>query len=202
MGKEIKRYASLYHINGIKTIMVYCTCFLPGSCLFPIFVHRFGCWVNEKYDPSKKRNPIRIFLKTIYHIGLHLAVITRKIQIEENAIIGDGLFLSPKGKIIVGAKEIGRNCSIHHNVTIGMGFGPGRVIERPVIGANVWIGPDSVLYGNIKVGDGVVVSKGSVLTKSVPAGCVVQGNPARIIKRNFENSEMLQSCLTDFVWSE
>lgn len=185
MGKDIKRYVSLHHINGIKSIMVYCTSFLPGSCLFPIIVHRFGCWVNEKYETSKKGNSFRKLLKAIYHIGVHLSVITRKIQIEENAIIGDGLFLSPKGKIILGAKEIGRNCSIHHNVTIGMGFGPGRAIERPVIGHDVRIEQDSILYGNIKVGDGVVVRKGSVVTKSIPAGCVVQGNPAKIIKRKF-----------------
>lgn len=45
------------------------------------------------------------------------------------------------------------------------------------------LGAGCVLLGDIEVGDGAVVGANSVVTKSVPAGCVVAGVPARIVKR-------------------
>jgi acetyltransferase-like isoleucine patch superfamily enzyme len=52
----------------------------------------------------------------------------------------------------------------------------------------VWIGPWSIIYGNIKVGDGVTILPNTVLTKSVSDGVIVQGNPARVIRRCFDNT--------------
>lgn len=37
------------------------------------------------------------------------------------------------------------------------------------------------MLGNIEVGDGAVVGANSVVTRSVPAGCIVAGVPARIV---------------------
>ncbi len=50
------------------------------------------------------------------------------------------------------------------------------------IGKNCWIGAKSIICPGVKIEDGVVVAMGSVVTKSVPKGAVVGGNPARIIK--------------------
>ena len=38
----------------------------------------------------------------------------------------------------------------------------------------------------VNIGDGCVIGSGSVVTKSVPAGCIVAGNPAKIIRRGIE----------------
>ena len=43
---------------------------------------------------------------------------------------------------------------------------------------------NSVVFGNIKIGNNVTIGAGSVVTKDIPDNCVVAGNPARIIKRN------------------
>jgi acetyltransferase-like isoleucine patch superfamily enzyme len=48
---------------------------------------------------------------------------------------------------------------------------------------NVWIGCNSVILHGVRIATGSVVAAGSVVTRSVPAHCVVGGNPARIIKR-------------------
>lgn len=53
-----------------------------------------------------------------------------------------------------------------------------------IIGNNVWIGDKATILPGVTIGDGVVVAANSVVTKNVPAYCVVAGNPARIIKRN------------------
>lgn len=55
---------------------------------------------------------------------------------------------------------------------------------RPVsIGADVWIGGGAILLPGVSVGDGAVIGAGAVVTRPVPAGATVAGNPARPIGR-------------------
>jgi maltose O-acetyltransferase len=52
---------------------------------------------------------------------------------------------------------------------------------RPIrIGANVWIGGGAVILPGVTIGDDAIVGAGSVVTRDVPAGATVVGNPARI----------------------
>lgn len=52
-----------------------------------------------------------------------------------------------------------------------------------IIGNNVWIGDKATILPGVTIGDCVVVAANAVVTKDVPAYCVVGGNPAKIIKR-------------------
>lgn len=52
------------------------------------------------------------------------------------------------------------------------------------IGKNCFIGGRSLIMPGVVIGDGCVVGAGAVVTKSVPAACVVAGNPARILREN------------------
>lgn len=52
---------------------------------------------------------------------------------------------------------------------------------RPVhIGSNVWIGGGAILLPGVTVGDDAVIGAGSIVTRDVPTGAKVFGNPARI----------------------
>lgn len=51
-----------------------------------------------------------------------------------------------------------------------------------VIGRNVWVGDKCTILPGVTIGDGCVIAANAVVTKDVPAMCVVGGNPARIIK--------------------
>jgi acetyltransferase-like isoleucine patch superfamily enzyme len=62
--------------------------------------------------------------------------------------------------------------------------------ECPEIGKNVWIGSDCVVYGAITIGDGATLLPGTVLAKSIPPCVVMRGNPARLVVKNFDNSEL------------
>lgn len=52
---------------------------------------------------------------------------------------------------------------------------------RIAIGDDVFVGARATLMPGVRIGDRSVVAAGAVVTRSVPAGSVVGGNPARII---------------------
>lgn len=52
---------------------------------------------------------------------------------------------------------------------------------RIEIGSDVFIGADAIIMPGVRIGSRVIVGAGSVVTRSVPDGVVVGGNPARII---------------------
>ena len=53
-------------------------------------------------------------------------------------------------------------------------------LGRPVrIGCNVWIGGGAIILPGIVIGDDAIIGAGSVVTRSVPDGVTVRGNPAR-----------------------
>jgi acetyltransferase-like isoleucine patch superfamily enzyme len=56
---------------------------------------------------------------------------------------------------------------------------------RPVsIGSNVYIGPAVTLLKGVNIGDGAWIEPGSLVTRDVPAGARVIGNPAQIVAPN------------------
>lgn len=73
--------------------------------------------------------------------------------------------------------EIGENCCIYQNVTIGE-------VDRkaPVIGDNCLIGAGAVIIGDIKIGNNVRIGAGAVVYINVPDGCTVVSQPMRIIE--------------------
>lgn len=99
---------------------------------------------------------------------------------------GPGLVLVHGWGIVVNRDaHIGANVTLFNGVVIGRKdtISPtGRETEYPVIGDDVWIGPHAVIIGGVRIGDGAIVGAGSIVTKDVPAHCIVVGNPAQIIR--------------------
>lgn len=67
-----------------------------------------------------------------------------------------------------------------------------------VIGNDVWIGRESIIMPGVKIGDGAIIAACSVVTKDVEPYSVVGGNPARFIKKRF-NDELIE-LLLEFKW--
>jgi maltose O-acetyltransferase len=123
--------------------------------------------------------------------------------------VGDGAVIRPPFHCDFGYNiRLGRDVFLNFNcvildvvaVTIGAGtqIGPavqiytadhprdpavrksGAEFGRPVsIGRNVWIGGGAIILPGLTIGDDAVVGAGAVVTRDVPQGATVLGNPAR-----------------------
>lgn len=56
-----------------------------------------------------------------------------------------------------------------------------------VVDDDVWIGYGSIIMSGVHIGQGAIVAAGSVVTKDVPPYTIVGGNPAKVIKRRFDD---------------
>jgi len=95
--------------------------------------------------------------------------------------VGPGLFLGhPRGLVVNPCTKIGSYCSIMQRVTIG---GPNVTVGDYVeINAGAQIVSNARGKKKLTIGDYVIIGAGAVVVKDVPAGCVVMGVPARVVK--------------------
>ncbi|MGK9266975.1 heptaprenylglyceryl phosphate O-acetyltransferase [Bacillus inaquosorum] len=66
-------------------------------------------------------------------------------------------------------------------------------IGKVLIGNEVMIGANTTILPGVEIGDGAVVSAGTLVHKDVPAGAFVGGNPMRIIYTKEEMQARLKS---------
>jgi len=91
--------------------------------------------------------------------------------------IGGGLLMPhPNGIVIHPDAQIGPNCLIFQQVTIGAAKG-----GVPRVGGHVDIGAGAKLIGPITVHDHACIGANAVVLIDVPAGATAVGNPARIV---------------------
>jgi maltose O-acetyltransferase len=107
-----------------------------------------------------------------------------------NITIGPGVFINFNCVILdVSSVTIGAGTQIGPAVQLYTADHPrdpadraaGKEFGRPLsVGRNVWIGGGAILLPGITVGDDAIIGAGSVVTRDVPEGVTVFGNPARI----------------------
>lgn len=86
--------------------------------------------------------------------------------------------------------EIGDNVQVTHNVSIHTHGGSHvarkmipdfDMFGKVIIKNGAYIGAYAQIMPGVTIGEGSLIAAGSIVTKSVPAGVVVAGNPARFI---------------------
>jgi serine O-acetyltransferase len=140
----------------------------------PVLTLRFCQW--------SKFSPLRLAARILHRWAQAKA----GMDLSSGLRAGPGLLLVHGWGIVVNKDaHIGSNVTLFNGVVIGRKdtiSSTGRETEYPVIGDDVWIGPHAVIIGGIRIGDGAIVGAGSIVTKEVPAHCIVVGNPARILR--------------------
>jgi len=118
----------------------------------------------------------------------------------KNVVLGNNVRLGTGSHIFSGEElvKLGNNVMIAPNVVIAganhgmekngvpMVFQPGTSKGPLIIGNDVWIGANSVIIGNVNIGDGAVIGAGSVVLDDVPSYAVMGGNPAKILRNRSE----------------
>ena len=129
--------------------------------------------------------------------------------------LGVGCSLLPSTHIIdpqytwIGDRVCLGNCSlICHDGSIEVLYNRlGLRLDRigPIIIKNdVYIGEGAIILGGTTIGEGAIIGAGSVVRKSIPAGCVVLGNPAKVVAKvddliRFWEAESLQYPWSDLI---
>lgn len=183
--RDCRRYFDLDSRDGCPRLLEKIRLMLGSPGLHATLVYRFGHWVDATFGFALVRYP----LKFLYHALDKLCIICWGIHIDEGAVIDGGLYIGHFGGVLIGPVKMGRDCNISQQVTIGMRAD--GVPGVPTIGDRVWIGTSSVVFGNIRIGDGVTIGAVTSVSRSLPAGLLVTGNPMRVLRRNYDNSELI-----------
>src|SRR3989344_4863148 len=107
--------------------------------------------------------------------------------IARDAEIGHGTLIHVRAIVMAHAKvgkhcNIGPNCHVAHNVKLGDAVDTSAdttVCGEVTVGNHVWIGARCTILPGLNIGDNAIIGAGSVVTKNVPAGITVFGNPAK-----------------------
>lgn len=157
-----------------------------GFGLHAVAVYRLGQYGQR----LKKRSKLLSLPVRILHFMLEYQIISfRHILISGHANIGPGFYIPRGYNINIPGINIGENFTVHHNVTIGTDY---TSEGRPSIGNHVWIGTGVIIAGPISVGDNVTISAGCILSKDAPDGCLLGGNPGRVLIKDHDNSRWMR----------
>ena len=159
------------------------------SELYSADIHRYGDaqikWERKFFYYFRKcQTTSNKLLLAYYKWRFRRVKLDRHIEISYNTKIGKGLYLGHAFGISINPKTIiGNNCNINRGVLIGQ-ENRGERKGTPIIGNNVWIGANSVIVGNIKIGDDVLIAPNSFVNCDIPPHSIVLGNPCIIKSRD------------------
>lgn len=114
-----------------------------------------------------------------------------KIHIKESTYINRNTFIDAALSITIGKQcAIGPNCYItDHDHGTEVGLPPleqALVSQATYLCDRVWIGANVTILKGVTIGEDAVIGAGSVVTKSVPAGAIAVGVPAKVIRYKTE----------------
>ena len=132
-------------------------------------------------------------LKLYYTVKLKLLSYKTHIQIPARTQIGEGFYIGHSGRVIINPEaKIGKNVNIATGVTIGY-ENRGARKGAPTIEGNCWVGTNSVIVGNVKIGEDVLIAPLTFVNFDVPAHSIVIGNPAKIIHKENATKDYVEN---------
>jgi len=123
-------------------------------------------------------------------------LLDRRSVIEPGAEVGAGTRVGPHAFVDSGV-HLGAHCVVESGVHLCRGTwvddhvyigahaafaaAPGAAAQPAVVKTGAWIGSNASIVSGVVIGAKAIVRPGSVVTRSVPPGAIVEGNPANII---------------------
>ena len=130
---------------------------------------RIEAW--DKYGNQSFTPNITIGNNVIFNTDIHIGCVN-SIQIGDNCLFASRIYITD-----------------HHHGEPTVQMLKLAPIDRPLISRgpviiknNVWIGEGVAIMPNVTIGENSIIATNAVVTKDVPANCVVAGIPAKIIK--------------------
>lgn len=109
------------------------------------------------------------------------------VELGEDTFVSYGAWIDvARGTVRIGSRcQITNGCKILSHSAVEHRLHPETKKSEAVtvIGDRVFIGMNAIVLANVRIGDDCIVGAGAVVTKDVPSGSVVGGNPARVIRR-------------------
>jgi serine O-acetyltransferase len=153
-------------------------------------------WYREDRDPHiwdpgrSLLASIRLYQRlsarngVVAYLGRKLAVLRHRFwssvsgaDIPLNCSLGGGLSIPhPNGIVIHPKAQVGPNCMIFQQVTLGTVNG-----GAPVLGGHVDVGAGAKILGAVRIGNHVQIGANAVVLCDVPDGATAVGVPARVI---------------------
>jgi acetyltransferase-like isoleucine patch superfamily enzyme len=134
------------------------------------FINLYGCEVG---DETKIGAFVEI--QTNVRVGKRCKIqshtfICEGVEIEDNIFIGHGVTFTndkyPRATTDKGELQTDADWKV----------------EKTLVKRGASIGSGATILSNLTIGERAIVGAGSVVTKSVPAGAIVAGNPARVLR--------------------
>ena len=141
-------------------------------------------WILREKAKNTKFEPLRMIYESRYKriVENSGAYIPLQAQFDKRPVFPHWIY----GIFISQGAQIGANCTIFHQVTIGSNTLPdSRGGGYPIIGDNVYIGAGAKIIGNVKVGNNVRIGANCVVTCDVPDNATVVLSQPRIITHDF-----------------
>jgi len=174
--------ADTYRLRGQYGTLLLIKAFLTNRSFRPILTLRLCQAASGLGKPRLLALP---FCKILHRITCQLAGMDMPWQTE----IGGGLAIAHGWGLVVNPQvKIGSNVTLFHGVTLGQRDRIARDGTRstgyPTLENDVWVGPNAIIVGDVRIGAGSRIGGGAFVTEDVPKHSVVSGNPARIVKTN------------------
>ncbi len=146
-----------------------------------LLVHRFGVF-RMRVKSKALRAPLSVAYRALFRAVRNFY----GIELPYSATIGRRVvFEHQHGIVVHGAVVLGDDCIVRQGVTLGI-----RRMDdlggAPVLGCGVGIGAGAKVLGRVRVGDGAEIGANAVVLGDVPAGALVVGVPARVVRRRAE----------------
>jgi serine O-acetyltransferase len=160
------------------------TCY-PG--LHAIFLHGWAhaCWLTG--------------FRWLGRFISHAARFFTGIEIHPGAKIGRRVFIDHGMGVVIGEMaEVHDDCTIYQGVTLGGTSLVKGAKRHPTLERGVIVGANACVLGGFNVGQGARIGSGAVVTKPVPAGATVVGNPARVVSADADAQRQAAAAAAGF----